>query len=141
MKNFDHHEKNIKTKEQQIRDTKIWVGHWFQENWFKLAIIICILIGITVFFQYNKQRDSEKANQELLKITNEELKKQENSTALQRCLLAANIQYSLNWNAECKINSMNDKIEDCTLPTWDAEIVENKRVKDKDYCFKQYPQN
>lgn len=110
---------------------------WFQDNWFKLAIIICILITVIGFIQYNNQKNS----QELLKIRDEQLKRQENSDALKRCLLTAELMHGSNWDSECKINSMNGKKESCTLPTWDAKIVEDKLIKDKDDCFKQYSQS
>jgi hypothetical protein len=102
------------------------IGIWLKENWFKLAIIICILMVVIG---------------ELVKIRDGQLKGQANSAALKKCLSAVESRYSSDWDSECTINGMNGKKKGCTLPTWVVTRLDDMMMKDKDNCFKQYPQS
>lgn len=56
--------------------------------------------------------------------------------SLSKCLYYADKSANDFWDQICKKLS---KGEDCSLPTHDAERVDNTRQQDKDNCFKQYP--
>ena len=88
--------------------------------------------------QTKQQNEFDKQKQEEADKKKAEADKEKNQTLLDICLGSAEEGYSSFWNSECAILGLGD---DCKLPTWNANRVDEKRDKDKADCYKQYPAN
>jgi len=129
---------------------------FLKENWFKLGIIIIILV--LVFLTYYS-----------LVIRPEQLKV-ENQNMLQVCLDIADIDYASDWATACATNAKSveagydaclkgadgyamtatmcrnllgtpDNSATCTLPTAMANQVNTYHTENKADCYKQHPQS
>jgi Tfp pilus assembly protein PilE len=115
------------------------------------SIIASLAIGY-YFVIYLPQRD--KAQQALLEAqqrekqavleqsqASQEAKKKTQQQDLQNCLYQADFDYLSYWARECKNFGIKNTGSNCTLPTFNAERVDQSNTDAKNYCFKEYPQN
>jgi hypothetical protein len=116
--------------------------NWIKENWFKLGILLILLFIAWTFYYKLVVLPGIESNREQAQATLKELKEKSERESIEasrnRCLSAADIDYSLNWNSACK--SLGKK-EDCTLPTLNANNINDFRQSSRDECYKKYPVN
>lgn len=126
---------------------------------YKLIIIIIstiiVVLGLGTYFfigwksyqlrkeqlkidQIKQQNELDKQKQEEADKKKEEADKERNKTLLDICLRVAGESYSSFWNSECAILGLGD---DCKLPTWNANRVDEQEEKDRAECYKRYPIN
>jgi len=113
-----------------MKNKTIWESEFFKQNWFKLGLLLTIILGFSVlgvsFYatQINKQNsiEKQKANEsqaekkeEQEKILNAQLAEQEKSGLLNECLLVAQKNYSTNWATACRTQAatISKNNEDC----------------------------
>lgn len=95
-----------------------------------------------------KQEQLAEIKQETQEQLAKELKEQEakaeakrqadlNASRLDICLDNALTNYRARFKDECKSRGLK---EDCSLPLWIAEALENSLIDAKSDCFKKYPQ-
>jgi phage-related tail fiber protein len=132
---------------------------FLKENWFKVGIIIAILLlAYSVYYALVVRPDKQATEQQQLKTENQNL--------LQTCLALADLNYSSNWATACQTNAQRvkdgyqncvnqdlgaancrsvwgtpDDSANCSLPTTTAQNVNNYHDQDKADCYKQYPTN
>lgn len=116
---------------------------WIKENWFRIAILVILLIFAWPFYYYYVLYLPE---QEAKKIANEEaarIREENRRSSIDRernlCLRETEFAYVANWADQCKNFGLNNKGKDCTLPGRNADRVEQWRKDAKDECFKKYP--
>lgn len=115
---------------------------FLKDNWFKIALLIIILIGIIGYISYLNNAEKDKVSKDFNSNYQAILEKDVNAKALKDCLEKANSDYLINWNTECTINGTDSrKYGECTeLPIWDVKVLDDRKNTDKQDCFKQYPQ-
>lgn len=95
-----------------------------RENWFRVAILIAIAIvviaGITIF---------------AISISI----KKDKAYALSMCLHNADIKYESLWSDNCSRAYGNNVCNE--LPGKVVDQLDAYLTQDKEFCFKQYPQN
>lgn len=105
---------------------------WFQENWFKLGLLVMGFIIAIAFWHYlvvlPKERELRTELEEIKKSAEKDLKKEE----LNSCLEDAEYTYLQYWNSQCK--SQGEK-PDCFLPKYNADSAEKLKQQEKDNCF------
>lgn len=110
------------------------------KQWLYVAIIMALAILGYGYMNYTykmkvleneKQTKAEEVKREEEQKTNREMK-------LANCKLEAEIGATSWWNANCKNFGINKKTDDCTLPGYIADTINEKKVKDLDNCVKLY---
>lgn len=121
------------------------ISKWINQNWFRLGILFIGLLVAFSFYQslvvIPRERDAQKLRDQIIKDSTERLQKSQNQTNLNSCLSAAEIDYSINWDSQCKTFGVNKKTDGCTLPKYNADTVEKWRTDAKAECFRKYPVN
>jgi hypothetical protein len=97
------------------------------------GLIIALSIGY-YFVIYIPQKDRLK--EESAKQLQQQV--EANRVLLNNCLISAEVRGSNFWDSECEGKGLK---EDCRLPTYNADRVDNHIKDDKNECFKKYPQN
>jgi len=102
-----------------------------------LAIVIilsaAIIGGAYIYVQGQKSASIERQQQ--VKINTQQQDETERLKNLDNCLLVARIGGVDFWNRECKALGRG---EDCLLPTWNAERVDEAIEKKKEQCLSKY---
>lgn len=111
-----------------------------------ISSIIIVVLGLGTYFfigwkSYQLREAQLKIDQQKLQDTQDEAKKEEtknnmNKTSLNWCLSFADDNYNSFWNSECASQGLGD---DCKLPTYNVNRVDDKRTQDKAECYKKYP--
>lgn len=110
-------------------------------NIFNLSVIATfLLIGFSVFYYFviflpQKEKDKEDQYKEELLLRQQNLRSQE--LKLDNCLSDAYDLYKKQWDSTCKLDGHK---EDCTLPKYRSDTVEEYYKGLKEDCFKKYPQ-
>lgn len=106
-------------------------------------IVIFIAVGGGLIYQKN-ERDwklqDDKAKQEIQSQKEKEAEKEAREKRLDywECMLAAGETYSSFWNSECRSFGINNKKDDCTLPTYNANRAEDLKKYEEGKCLKLY---
>jgi hypothetical protein len=108
---------------------------FIKNNKKEIKIVLVILFVILVaLLATNIQKNHEyKLEQE--KIQQEELKKFEAKGRYDSCVTEYYDFYLQDWNIACKIQGLKD---DCNLPAYEAETLEERYVKNKNTCLDIY---
>lgn len=109
---------------------------FFKDNWFKICILVIVLVGIVGYLSFLNTVEQNKQYQQL----ENRIKVNSDKDALDSCLESAERVYSLDWDISCKTNGVNSKEPDCSLPNTTADHIEDRLQINKQNCFKQYPQ-
>ncbi len=112
---------------------------WLKENWFRLGILLLILIALIVvayYFLYliPNQRQGEQWQQTSAQIS----KDAQVGTAerdYKSCLFSAQLTYDGNWSANC-IDGSNTS--GCKIPSAIAVALRAQLASDQDLCEKHY---
>lgn len=113
------------------------MDNFLKENWFKVGILIAILIIAYSFYHtlvvrpaiQIERKDAEQAKEEMAKEQarlDEETKKEQSKLDLDNCIADASEQYSNNWFGECKARGLASQ--------W---CIENNSLDFKSYLSKQ----
>lgn len=126
----------FKSKED-IKQKLILPAHYVYA--ISILVIGLAYIGTTTYFKFQENKlKQQEARQKIEAQNTAEKQKTDNKRSLNSCLLIADIDYSEFWNSECKNLGRGD---DCVLPQYNADRVEQVKQNDKTECFKKYPQN
>jgi hypothetical protein len=99
----------------------------------KIVVIILFLILVALLATSIQKNHEYKLEQE--KIQQQELKNVEAKSRYDSCVTEYYDYYSQDWNSACKIQGLKD---DCTLPAYEAENLEERYVKNKGTCLDIY---
>ncbi len=119
--------------------------NWVKENWFKLGILIAILIlsasPAYYFGIYLPQKDATAQSAATFQALEAQYQKDEVAGKLQDCLDAADSNYNDLFTEDCKLEGKTDCDTNASVYMSTAEALQKDRDNQKDFCFKQYPQN
>lgn len=91
--------------------------------------------------QFDQEQQRAKLNFEERKYRDEQAASAFNGVQLQNCLDTAEGSYAKNWENSCLNSGIDKRTEDCQLlPKIQADSLDDLRSKEKQNCFKQYPQ-
>jgi|SRR3989338_2897947 len=120
------------------------ITEFLKNNWFKLCIVIASFIVAISLYQslvvIPREEARRKEAKESLKAIEDKFEKEDAQRQLNLCLSAADIDYGINWNSQCKTFGVNHKGEDCTLPKYNADTIEGWKSDARNECFRKYPQ-
>lgn len=103
----------------------------------------------------SEKSKNDTLNQSLQQVKSVQAAKDKQAQNLQECLDRADNNYLFDWASACKTLGKSGKctMEDfwcketfsgvntsCTLPSYNADSLDNARQQDKENCFKQFPQ-
>jgi hypothetical protein len=110
-------------------------------NLTKPIIIGSVIIALSfIGSQLMKQNSIEKQQQKEIEAQEnqrlaEELNEIDRQSKIDYCLSNTYVSYSKNWDIACKgINRPND----CQLPAYRAEKLEEERIRNEELCYKRY---
>lgn len=111
-----------------------------ENNMSKTYIIIAVIIGLAIlgygYMNYSvkiKILENEKQTKEL-----ETKKEKDKELNLRICLLNASSNAADYWNRECKSYGVNHKKDDCNLPEYNANNVNEYKKNEQEKCYQLY---
>ena len=96
-------------------------------------IMIATILGLSIL-GYALINNSYKERAELREIERENSRKYQLTT----CLAGVEKDYRGSWNDSCKSRGLANE---CSLPTYEADNIEDSRKNGNENCFKYYPSN
>lgn len=98
-----------------------------------VIIITSVILGGSYFAtQVSKQLSAEKQQ----KVATEQ--KEQDRKDLDACFAKAEIDYMSIWNNQCKDFGINKKTDNCQLPAYLTNNVNNYRQETKNNCIRKY---
>jgi len=105
-----------------------------------VLIFSLLLVAISIFYYYviflPRKEESRLEQNEQEKLIEQE-RESEMREKLDSCLEVTRFSYSLCWNMHCRVLGRE---EDCELPFPRIDRCEEERERNKNECFKRYPQ-
>jgi hypothetical protein len=100
------------------------------------GLIIALSVGyyFVIFLPKNAE---EKLKQAEDAKTQERVSEYYRQASIDKCFTEAEAGYTSNWNTSCKLNGLKEL---CSLPSSDADTIEELRKVRKEECLKRYPQ-
>jgi len=108
---------------------------WLGENWFKIAVLIVVLIIGLGYVGYLNRKTTLADDAARRKALTEILEKSDRESKIESCLTMADVQQEVFWESECKGLGRG---ENCSLPTYNADRVDAEYRRDRDECYKRY---
>lgn len=117
--------------------------HKPMDKWTALVVASAILAGAYLFVQedklaYLRQKDADKISAQKEIENKKEDDKANKTLEREKCLNSAYDEYSIHWDADCKILGRK---KGCALPLSLSDRAEKSYKEEKEECIKMYPVN